>query len=94
MLATGRFREYIGEIITLYNEEQQEKTIWEMWLHKCFDKSYSDFRNGLGMKTEKAAPTRDEQIETVRHSYEMLNSFNPLGAGEDEYIQAAGDDSG
>lgn len=94
MIATGRFSEFVLEIIRMYSEEEEEKIIWEMWLHKCIDKSYSDFKNSLGMRAEKAAPTHDEQVKTVRHSFDMLNGFNPMGAGEDGAIQAAGDNSG
>lgn len=93
MIATGRFSEFVLEVIRMYSEEEEEKIIWEMWLHKCLDMSYSDFKNILGMRTEKAAPTRDEQVKIVQHSFDMLKGFNPMGAGEDGAIQVAGDNS-
>ena len=83
MLATGRFRECIGEIITLYNEEQQEKALWEAWLHKCYDKTFDEFRRALGAAQEAGAEGAAQTVEdTVRQSVEMLEGFRPGDADE------------
>ena len=94
MILAGRFAEYVESIIRMHNEEQEDKTIWEMWLHKVYDKSYNDFRQSLGMIEGKAAPTQEETAEVIRQSFDMLKGFQLTGAGENGAIQAAGDNSG
>ena len=59
----------------MHNEEQEDKTIWEMWLHKVYDKSYNDFRQSLGMIEGKAAPTQEETAEVIKQSFDLLQGF-------------------
>jgi len=77
MISMGRFTEFINEFINMYNEEQEDKTIWELWLHRVFDKSYEDFRMALNPKQNKAAPTKEDITSTVCASKDILNSFRP-----------------
>ena len=93
MISTGRFFEFVQEFAKIHNEEQEDKTIWEYWLHKVFDKSLAEFKEAL--KTDNsAAPTQKELEETVLASFEMLDGFSLRGgAQEDGIIQTAGDDS-
>lgn len=95
MLDAGRFREFIHEVLGLYVEEENEKTAWEVWLHRIFDKSYTEFKKSLGMiKQTKAAPTKDEAAKIVQQSFDMLNSFKPVeGCCKDGIIQITGNDS-
>ena len=89
--------EFIDGFIELYNEEQEEKTIWELWLHKIFDKSFAEFRNSLNTQANKtAAPTQEDVTNTIRESMDILNGFNPPSEGvknKDGTVQAAGDNS-
>jgi len=92
MISTGRFCEFVQELIKTHNEEQEDKTIWEYWLHKVYDKSLGEFKESL--KTESsAAPTQKELEETVLASFEMLEGFSLRGGAQDGIIQAAGDGS-
>ena len=95
MLDAGRFREFIHEVLGLYVEEENEKTAWEVWLHRIFDKSYTEFKKSLGMiKQTKAAPTNEETAKIVQQSFDMLASFSPTeGCCKDGTIQTAGNDS-
>ena len=93
MISTGRFSEFVKEIIEIHNEEQTDKTIWECWLHKVYDKSLGEFKESL-KESNKAAPTQKELEETVRASFEMLEGFSLRGGAQDGIIQAAGDDCG
>ena len=88
MLATGRFCEFVDTFITRYHDEQLEKTRWEYWLHRVFDQSYSDYKKSLGMIKSSAAPTRDEQIKTVKRSRQILGGFCPEKVGVNGDIQA------
>lgn len=93
MLATGRFCEFVDTFITRYQEEQLEKARWEYWLHRVFDQSYSDYKKSLGMRKSSAAPTRDEQIKTVKRSRQILDGFCPEKVGVNGDIQNPWDDS-
>ena len=79
MLRTGRFAEFVREVITMHNAETEETTLWEAWLHKCYDKTFDEFRRALGAAqdagTEGAAAQTVE--DTVRQSVEMLEGFRP-----------------
>ena len=40
MITTGRFLEFILELIDIQNDEK----IHDVWIHKVFDKSFDDFK--------------------------------------------------
>lgn len=95
MIQTGRLSEFVDEFILLYNDEQQEKTAYEVWLHKVFDKSFTDFMQEIN-GTHKAAPTQQDLESTVRESQDILAGF-VLCEGvnrESGTVQAAGNHSG
>lgn len=72
----GKFRDFVPEIINLYGEEEQERICWEMWLHKCLDKSYTDFRESI-MAGSNQPITKEEQTAITRHSFDVLRHFEP-----------------
>jgi DNA topoisomerase IB len=92
MISTGRFFEFVKEFVKTHNEEQEDKTIWEFWLHKVFDKSLEEFKESI-KKTNTAAPTQKELKETVQATFDMLDGFSLRGGAQDGDIQAAGDSS-
>ena len=78
MICTYRFTEFVTELLQIYSDEREDQTLWELWLHKVYDKTFEDFTNSV--QTNKA-PTnkpssRAEMEQTVRHSFEMLNNFS------------------
>jgi hypothetical protein len=77
VISTGRLDEFIDEFSAMELEEQEEKANWEFFLHKVFDKSYSEFLEEI--KTQKAHQNMSERtIETTVHmSLDILNGFNP-----------------
>lgn len=76
MISTGRLEEFVDEFVRIYNEEQEDKTLWEVWLHRIFDKSFSEFKNSLN-QTEKAAPTPEELRSIAQDSMSILARFSP-----------------
>lgn len=75
MIATQRLSEFVHEIMNIRNEEIEEKTMWEFWLHKVYDMSFRDFMDDV--KTEKISPATKEQLETmVNDSRKMLECFD------------------
>lgn len=78
MFGTGRLTEFIDGFINTYNEEQEDKTLWEFWLHRVFDKSFADFRatiDGNGHHAE--APTQEDVKNIVSETKSILNNFVP-----------------
>lgn len=90
MIATGRFCGFVESLLKWHKDEGEEKALWELWLHKVYDKSYSEFKKSLGMKETNAAPQRNEQIKTVQKSYAILNGFCPVEGASNGDIQTAG----
>lgn len=78
MIHVGRFSEFVGEFISTYNEETEEKAMWEFWLHKVWDMNYKEFLD-KSKRTSKGAerPSQEVLKETVMESRDILNSFCP-----------------
>ena len=94
MISTGRLEEFVDEFVSIYNEEQEDKTLWEVWLHRIFDKSFAEFKSSL-TQPEKAAPTPEELRSIAKDSMNILAGFAPMkGCVHDGNLQAAGDDCG
>lgn len=96
MIQTGRLTEFIREVIDIRNEELEEKTAWEVWLHKEFTRSWHDFRTQNDKSsTTDAAPSQEELTKTVSESAKLLMNFCPDGGGgQDGTVQIDGDNSG
>lgn len=77
LIENGRFLEFIIDLLDMYEEEQ----IYELWLHKCFDKSYEEFKKGLKKQetdVEEVQSMDDERIGSIiNDSFEILNNFKP-----------------
>ena len=95
MIRGGRLEEFVNEFVGLYNKEQEDETLWKIWLHRVFDQSYADFRASV-KSDAKAAPTQEEVQSIVAESESILNAFLPA-CGEvnaNGTVPAAGDDCG
>ena len=78
MILSRRLEEFVSQFMNLWNQDIEEKTTWEMWLHKVFDQSYSDWTNALkGKQSAYEVPSEDELEMTVRNSMISLNCFVP-----------------
>lgn len=88
-----RLEEFVMQLVEMHNDEMEDKSLWEVWLHKIFDKSFNDFRREV---TEKpAAPTQEDVKSIVQESKNILNGFVPeKGLVPSGNIQTAGDNSG
>ena len=76
-LRTGRFAEFVSEFLKHTENEREETASWEVWLHKVFDGSYNDFRQGV-KDTNQNQQTTPEQIETtINESQNILKNFKP-----------------
>ena len=94
MIATGRLEEFVNRFITLYNEEMEDKTLWEIWLHRIHDKGFDEFKRSISGETQ-AAPTPEEIKSIAMDSKSILAGFVPDEGmvSRNGTVQAAGNDS-
>lgn len=79
MILAGKLCEFVEGLVKRYNDEQREKVIWEVWLHRVFDKSYPEFVEELEKGKEK--PVSNEQVlEIVEDSKAILGTVIPMAA--------------
>ena len=77
MIRAGKLCEFVEGLVKRYNDEQREKVLWEIWLHRVFDKSYTDFVAAL--EKEKEPPVSTEQVlEIVEDSTAVLGMVVPM----------------
>lgn len=76
MIQTGRFSEFVKEFIELDNSKREEEQMWQVYLHKVFDKSYNEFRESI--KFDNREEVSELEIEaTVKDSKNILANFIP-----------------
>ena len=76
MIKSHRFKEFIFEFVDITNEELEDHTIWELWLHKVFDREYQDFYDQAKSKGAEKLPSKFVLESAVKESAEMLNGFH------------------
>lgn len=80
MIKAGRLTEFIGETISIHNEEQEEKAMWEFWLHKDFERTFPEFcaeiKCSSNSATTQNAVSKAELAKIVKQSME-ITSFVP-----------------
>lgn len=76
MLMTGQLCDFVCTFVRIRNEELNEKTQWEYYLHKVYSMSFDDFVKSCN-GTAQPEEADMEQIEaTVRNSQAILESFS------------------
>lgn len=74
-IRTNRFSDFVTEIVEIMNEENEDKTLWEFYLHRVFEKSYAEFISSLNQTKESAKPVDFETA--IAESFKILNGFKP-----------------
>ena len=95
MIKMHRLEQFVTELVTIHNEEMEDKTLWDIWLHRIFDKGFDEFKKSLGGHNEKAAPTQEEVKSIAMDSRNILAGFVPDEGlvNRNGTVQAAGYDS-
>lgn len=74
MILSGRFQEFIEKLDDIQAKEKEDETMWEFYLHKVFNQTYSEFLNG----TKKPQVNPDVNLgATIKDSYSILQGFVP-----------------
>lgn len=77
MIETGRFEEFVVNFVDTINQENKDKTLWDVYLHRVTDMTYSEFLEKIENE-EKLQNMTEETIETtVQESLNILQNFNP-----------------
>ena len=75
LILTNGLDKFIDDLFKFMEEEKQEQTKWEFFLHKIYDKSWKEFCNEI----EVSNVENDVDIaETLNNSKNILNNFTPM----------------
>ena len=77
MLQAGRFTDFVIEFIKTTNKEKEEKYRWDIYLHRVFDKSYTEWIEGIENDNKNQEMTAGTIETTVQNSLNILQNFNP-----------------
>lgn len=77
MIEIGKFSEFVDNIVDISNQEKEDKYNWEFFLHKVFDKSYTDFEESIKVNEETQNMPIEAIETTIQDSMNILNNFKP-----------------
>ena len=77
MLLCGRFHEFVAELMKMHNEETENETLWDLYLHSAFlERSFVEFKNSLGIK--EIEETVIDVETTLKETVNVWNEFNNM----------------
>ena len=79
-IQTSRFCEFIKE----FAEQKREDDMWELYLHKVWNQSYSDFVEEAKNSQALRNMSENDMEATVKKSMNILGNFTPLATDEGE----------
>ena len=74
LILTSSVSDFIDDMFTFINEEKKEKTQWEFFLHKVYDKTWKEFIDEINISNEQ------KEVDlgaTLKKSKNMLKNFAP-----------------
>lgn len=82
MIQTGRFREFVGEFLKTVGKEREDQLDWEFFLHKVWEGSFRDFKDGIETDKRNRAMSEQAMETTIKDSMNILKNFNPEKGGD------------
>ena len=82
MIQTGRFEYFVRSFWKEIHEEEDEKTLWEYYIHRVFEGSFDDFRAGIENDKKNRSMSEQAMETTIKHSMNILQNFSPEKGGE------------
>ena len=73
-ITTNSLNDFVNDFFNFVIEERKEKSQWEFFLHKVYDKSWSEFSDDI-VQAENQKPI--DLGATLMKSKNMLNNFTP-----------------
>lgn len=77
MIQSGRFEEFVVELIKTVNKEKEDEFNWEFYLHKVWEGNYQEFLEDVENNKKNLTMTKRTIETTVQHSMNILNNFIP-----------------
>ena len=77
LILTNSLNNFIDDFFDFVIEERKEKTEWEFFLHKVYDKSWGEFSDSI-KQSDDHKPI--DLGATLMKSKNILNNFTPVGA--------------
>ena len=86
MAASGRLSWYVIKLVNAHREDENERTLWDIWIHKVWnDVSFDEFKRKAmnkarnQMKNEYIRNHPQEVAKTVEKSRSIMQMFdNPV----------------
>ena len=74
LILTSSLSDFIDDMFKFINEEQKNKTQWDFFLHKVYNKTWKEFIDEINISNEQ------KEVDlgaTLRKSKDMLKNFTP-----------------
>ena len=81
MIDTGRFEEFVTNFVLTVNKEKSDKTDWEFFLHKVFDKSYNEWQEEVKTINKNQKISTVDVKTTIKNTNDIINQFNSQNEG-------------
>lgn len=81
MIDTGRFEKFVTNFVLTVNKEKSDKTDWEFFLHKVFDKSYNEWQEEVRTVNKNQQISAVDVETTIKHTNDIINQFNSQNEG-------------
>ena len=78
-IRTGRLCDFVPSVIKAKNEDEQ----WQFYLHKVFDKTYSDFKQEIEDMSNVQNMSESSMEATIKNSFTILGNFDPTKEGDE-----------
>ena len=82
MIRTGRFDEFVKSFMRTVQEEKEEDTKWQYFLHKVFDGSFAEFKERLKIRGDHQHMSERTIGTTINSSMNILKKLSPEKGGE------------
>lgn len=79
-ISQNRFSEFVNEFVQIICDEEEDKTMWEYYLHRMTlsDMTYNEFKQHCSEISEtQELKSRFDFAATVEQTKSMLDSFKP-----------------
>jgi len=74
-IEAGCLAEFIEELIEIVNQENEDQTMWDIYLHKVYDKTFDEFVRQCKQQKEPEKPVDFETA--INNSISILEGFVP-----------------
>ena len=84
MIQTNRLAEFVTNIVAMTNQENEEKAMWDYYLHRAimYEGSFNDFVADTKVRNDHASMSERTIETTLQQTCDILNNFNPEKGGE------------